>query len=141
MTGASPSSVPRQKGQMAKPCTGEPSASLTLAPYPSRRLLAPWMPSALPPAALSPPSWDPMPSRFHCLSARRYATAWMPPTLGAMTGGYWRRSSPWISECCAQTTACPHLPLSLGSRRGRQLSSLRQEPTICCRSGAQAWVC
>lgn len=73
-----------------------------LAPCPSRHLLAPWTPSALPLAARSPPSWDPTPSRFHCPSARRYATAWMPPTRGAMTGGYWRRSSPWTGGCWAR---------------------------------------
>lgn len=67
-------------------------------PRPSRRLLVPWMLSALPLAMLSPPSWDPMPSRYHCPSVRRSATAWTPPTHGAMTGGCWHRSSPWTGE-------------------------------------------
>lgn len=67
-------------------------------PRPSRHLLAPWMLSALPLAVLLPPSWDPMPSRYHCPSARESATVWTPPTHGATTGGCWHRSSPWTGE-------------------------------------------
>jgi hypothetical protein len=72
---------------------------LSLFPCPSRHLLAPWTPSALPLAVLSPPSWDPMPSRYHSPFARRSATASMPPTHEAMTGGYWHRSCPWTGKC------------------------------------------
>lgn len=67
-------------------------------PRSSRHLLAPWMLSALPLAVLSPPSWDPMPSRYHCPSVRRSATASTPPTHGATTGGCWRRSLLWTGE-------------------------------------------
>lgn len=70
---------------------------------PPRLPLAPWTPSAPHPAVPSPPSWDPMPSRSRCPSAKRYATAWTPPTHGAMTGGCWRRSSPWTGECPGQS--------------------------------------
>lgn len=77
----------------------------------SRRLLAPWMLSAPPLAVPSPPSWDPMPSRYHCPSARRSATASTPPTHGATTGGYWHRSSPWTGE--SPKLQSPPLPLIL----------------------------
>lgn len=125
----------------------EPSAPLTLALCPSRHLLAPWTPSALPLAARSPPSWDPMPSRSRCPSARRYATAWTPPTHGAMTGGSWHRSSPWTGECQDRpappkpqptpTSLCAHGAGGAGSPppkiRPRRLRWIRSSGWVCCR--------
>lgn len=113
----------RLEGQMTVVCMGAGGLCPShLAPPPSRHLLAPWTPSALPLAALSPPSWGHTPSRFHCPSAKRSATAWTPPTHGAMTGVSWRRSSPWTGGCWARSPQ-RSLPLS-PRRRWARLQSL-----------------